>query len=164
VLARAHLGDIVTARNPIDLTPILGDADYAEVVRHVLLDPGVEIALVGCVPMTGALNTLAAGAGHDDDVTRADSLAGRLIRLRGLTRKPWVAVVDGGRLYDAMAQQLEDGGVPTFRTVDRALRILNLCCAELRRRGRPRRAAAPAATPVAQDPRPRTESTPAPAR
>ncbi len=133
VLARARLGEIVTARNPIDVTPILGDADYADIARHVLLDPGVHVGLVGCVPLTGALNTLAASAGHPDDVTREDSLASRLVRLRDATAKPWVAVVDGGRLYDAMARHLEDGGVPTFRTADRALRILNLYCAEMRR-------------------------------
>jgi hypothetical protein len=29
-----------------------------------------------------------------------------------------------------MARRLEEGGVPTFRTADRALRILDLFCAE----------------------------------
>jgi len=133
VLARARLGEIVTACNPIDLTPTLGDADSADIVRHVLLDPGVQVGLIGCVPLTGALNTLAAGAGQPDDVTREDSLASRLIRLRGLTGKPWVVVVDGGRLYDAMARHLEDGGLPTFRAADRALRVLNIYCEAMRR-------------------------------
>jgi acyl-CoA synthetase (NDP forming) len=138
VLERARLGDIVTPRNPIDLTPIMADADYEEVVRSVLLDPGVQAGLIGCVPLTGALNTLEAGEGHTDDVTRADSLASRLVGMRGITRKPWVAVVDGGRLYDAMARRIEDGGVPVFRTADRALRVFNVYCAEMIRRARAR--------------------------
>ena len=36
-----------------------------------------------------------------------------------------IAVVDGGPLYDAMARRLATGGVPTFRSADRALRVLN---------------------------------------
>jgi len=106
----------------------------------VLLDPGVDVALVGCVPLTGALNTLRAGAGHADDVARDDALANRLARLAGATRKPWVAVVDGGPLFDAMAERLEEGGIPTFRTADRALRALNRYVAEMRRRAEAARA------------------------
>ena len=139
VLARARLDAIVAPRNPIDLTPIMADADYEDVVRAILLDPGIEAALVGCVPLTGALNTLAAGPGHADDVAREDSLASRLMRMRDLTRKPWVAVVDAGPLYDAMATRLEDGGIPVFRTADRALHVLNVYCAEAIRRQAARR-------------------------
>jgi acyl-CoA synthetase (NDP forming) len=126
LLERARLADIVTVRNPIDLTPILGDEAYAEAARLVLEDPQVDVGLVGCVPMTGALDTLARGEGHPDDVDRATSVASRLAKLFHQTSKPWVAVVDAGRLYNRMAQRLEDGGVPTFRTADRALRLLGL--------------------------------------
>jgi acyl-CoA synthetase (NDP forming) len=124
VLERARLADIVAVRDPLDVTPILGDEAYAEVARLVLEDPGTDLGLIGCVPMTGALDTLAPGAGHPDDVDRDTSVASRLARLFHATAKPWVAVVDAGRPYDRMAQRLEDGGVPTFRTADRALRLL----------------------------------------
>ncbi len=153
VLERARLGEIVTPRNPIDLTPIMNDADYEDVVRAVLLDPGVGAGLIGCVPLTGALNTLAAGAGHADDVAHADSLANRLVRLRDLTPKPWVVVVDGGRLYDAMAGRIEDGGIPAFRTADRALRMMNVYAAEMKRRaGARERSVAGARTAAAPAP------------
>jgi acyl-CoA synthetase (NDP forming) len=128
VLARVRLGDIVSIRNPIDLTPILGDADYEAVTRAILEDPGVDVAVVGCVPMTGAIVTLPAGPGHGDDIRHPDSIVARLLRVRQESRKPWVAVVDAGRLYDPMAQALEDGGIPTFRTADRALRLFGLWC------------------------------------
>ena len=36
-----------------------------------------------------------------------------------------MAVVDSGELYDPLTRELERRGVPTFRTADRALRILN---------------------------------------
>jgi len=129
VLQRARIAGIVTVHNPMDLTPIVGDADFEEIVRLVLADEGVDAGLVGCVPMTQALNTLVRGEGHPEDVTREDSIAHRLVRLMRDTTKPWVAVVDAGHIYDPMVRLLEEGGVPTFRTADRALRLFDLWAA-----------------------------------
>jgi acyl-CoA synthetase (NDP forming) len=125
VLQRARVAEIVSVRDPMDLTPIVGDADYEEIARLVLADGNVDLGLVGCVPLTMALNTLAKGEAHGEDVTREDSIAGRLVRLYHATSRPWVVVVDAGEIYDPMARLLERGGVPTFRTADRALRLLN---------------------------------------
>jgi acyl-CoA synthetase (NDP forming) len=125
VLKRARIAEIVSVHDPMDLTPIVGDADYEEIARRVLADPGVHAGLVGCVPLTQALNTLAQGESHGEDLTREDSIANRLVRLYHATTKPWVVVVDAGDLYDPMARRLERGGVPTFRTADRALRLFN---------------------------------------
>lgn len=133
-LERARLGGIVTPRNPIDLTPTMGDEGFVDVVRAVLHDPGVDAGLIGCVPLTGALQTLEAGPGHAEDVAREDSLASRLVRLAKEVGKPWVAVVDGGARFDAMAARLEAGGVPVFRTADRALRALGVYVEAMRRR------------------------------
>lgn len=133
----ARLGAIITVRNPLDLTPILGDAAYEEVVRRVLADPGVDVGLVGCVPLTAALETLAPGPEHLEDVAHEGSLGRRLARLHAESGKPWVAVVDAGPLYDRMVDVLERGGVPTFRSADRALRILARYCEH--RLGRPAR-------------------------
>ena len=59
----------------------------------------------------------------------------RLARLREDVTKPWVVVVDGGRLYDGMFQMLEDAGIPAFRTADRAMRLFGTWWeAALRRR------------------------------
>jgi acyl-CoA synthetase (NDP forming) len=53
----------------------------------------------------------------------AGSLPRRLARLAGHPT-PWVAVVDGGRLYDPMVDLLEGTGIPVIRTMDRAVRAL----------------------------------------
>ena len=37
---------------------------------------------------------------------------------------PLIAVVDSGRLFDPMAEVLEAGGLPVFRSADRAVRVL----------------------------------------
>jgi acyl-CoA synthetase (NDP forming) len=146
-LEKAGLAGIVTVRNPLDLTPILDDAGYETVVRLLLDDPGVQVGLVGCVPLTGALNTLAAGPGHGEDIGRKDGIVDRLIRVARDYEKAWVAVVDAGPLYDPMARALEAGGVPTFRTADRALRLFGRFCAARLARPRTAGASGPAPTP-----------------
>jgi acyl-CoA synthetase (NDP forming) len=124
LLASRRLGSIVEVHNPLDVTPILDDEAFAEAARIVLEDDNVHVGIIGCVPLTGALNTLAAGPDHDEDTTREGSTAARLARLFHSTTKPWVAVVDGGPLYDPMARMLEEKKVPVFRTADRALGVL----------------------------------------
>lgn len=125
VFREARIDSVVDVHNPIDLTPMAGDRAYEAVIRAMLADPGVDAAVVGCVPLTVALNTLPAGP-HGEDLSHPDSIVNRLIRVKEETRKPWVAIVDSGALYDPMASRLQAGGVPTFREADSALRMLNL--------------------------------------
>jgi acyl-CoA synthetase (NDP forming) len=134
IFRETRIDSVVDVHNPIDLTPMAGDAAYEDVVRAVFEDPGVHAGIVGCVPLTPALNTLAAGPEHRDDVSRHDGIAARLARLADEIAKPWVAVVDAGALYDPFVGSLERGGVPTFREADRALRLLNIFVRETNRR------------------------------
>jgi acyl-CoA synthetase (NDP forming) len=121
---KCRIDGIVTARNPLDLTPILPDDLYEQAVRAVLQDRNVDLGLIGCVPLTGALQTLPAGSGYTEDILDYDSIVARLGRLKKETEKPWVAVVDAGKMYDPMVSALNDNCIPTFRTADRALRLL----------------------------------------
>jgi acyl-CoA synthetase (NDP forming) len=129
LLEGRRLAGIVDVHNPLDVTPILDDEAFAEAARTVLEDAAVDVGVIGCVPLTGALNTLAAGQGHAEDVARDGSVADRLARLGAELPKAWVAVVDGGPPYDPMARLLEERGVPVFRTADRALRLFGRYCA-----------------------------------
>lgn len=128
IFEQCRIEEVVDVHNPLDLTPIADDHACEDAVRAVLLDPNVDIGVVGCVPLTGALNTLAPGPGHRENVYETSSLAMRMIKLHRESKKAWVAVVDGGALYDPMARLLEQNRVPTFRTADRALHVLNLYC------------------------------------
>ena len=129
-LERSGLGAIATVRNPLDVTPVLGDLGYEEVVRAVLGDPGVNVGVVGCVPLTGALRTL--GTGLDDP----DGIVVRLGRIAAECTKAWVAIVDAGSLYDPMASALERRGIPVFRSADRALHAFGrYCTSRLERHG-----------------------------
>jgi acyl-CoA synthetase (NDP forming) len=129
IFKKARIDSVVDVHNPLDLTPMTGDAPYEDVVRAVLYASNVDVAIFGCVPLTPAMNTLPAGASHSEDLTRDDSFANRMIRLKHATIKPWVAVVDAGKVYDPLVAMLEAHQVPTFREADRALRLFNVFCA-----------------------------------
>jgi acyl-CoA synthetase (NDP forming) len=128
VLRSAGLEGVVAPQNPVDLTPITTDAGYEAATRAVLDDEAIDVAVVGCVPLTPALNTLPAGAGHGEDFTREDGIAQRLRRLQAESPKAWVAVVDAGPLYDPLVAHLLAHGIPTFRSADRALRLFDTYC------------------------------------
>ena len=136
VFRMSRIDGVVDVRNPLDLTPIVQDAQFEEAVRLVLRDPGVDVGVVGCVPLTGALNTLPESSDHDENVESQTSIASRLVELWRQTSKPWVAVVDAGPAYDTMERVLSDGGVPVFRTADRAARLLELYCTHSHAAGR----------------------------
>jgi acyl-CoA synthetase (NDP forming) len=123
LLVRCRLDQVIEARNPLDVTPTMDDASAAEAVRAILDEPGVDVGVVGCVPLTGALNTLAPGPTHGENLEDPRSVVSQLVQIRRESPKAWVAVVDGGPQYDPMADRLDAHGVPTFRTADRGLRL-----------------------------------------
>lgn len=127
---QAHISALVDVHNPLDVTPMLGDAGYETVVRRMLEDDNVDVGVVGCVPATAALNTLAASPCHGEDLLRDGSIAQRLLQVKDEAHKPWIAIIDAGAIYDPLAEYLQEGGIPTFRTADRALRLLNVFVAE----------------------------------
>jgi len=133
IFVRSRIDKVVDIHNPLDLTPMTGDEAYADTVRALLGDEQYDAAVVGIVPLTAALNTLPPGAGHGEDVARGGGIVSRLAALKRDATKPWVVVVDAGAIYDPMARALVSAGIPTFRTADRALRLLNVYCAERQR-------------------------------
>lgn len=124
LLATHGLASIVSVANPLDVTPILDDAGFAEAARLLLADDAVDVGAIGCVPLSGALSTLPAGEGHGEDVLAPDALAARLVDVVAACDKACVLVVDAGPLYDPFARTLESRGAVVFRHADRALGVL----------------------------------------
>ena len=116
-----RLSGFVDVHHPLDVTPIAGDETFVRAAELLVADPGVDVALIGCVPLTAALATL-------PEQVPAGITKG-LLRLFDDTPKPVAVVVDSGALYDAFARALQAGGVPVFRTADRATRALARWCA-----------------------------------
>jgi len=124
LLEQQRLQEVVDVRHPLDVTPMMDDAALAEAVGLVLADEAVDVGVVGLVPLTGALQTLPAGDDHRERLDGSGAIAARLARLRHVLDTPFVVVVDAGPAYDPLAAYLDRHRIPTFRTMDRALRTL----------------------------------------
>lgn len=123
-LARHKLDGLVDVKNPLDVTPMASDDVYAQVLSHLLTDERIDAIVVGIVPLTPSLQTLPPGEGHSESILNVDSVANVLPAAAADSRKPVVAVVDAGRWFDPLADQLQQGGLPVFRSADRAVRVL----------------------------------------
>jgi acyl-CoA synthetase (NDP forming) len=123
-----RIDTIVDVHNPLDLTPMATDAAYDAIIRAMMDDENVDVGIVGCVPMTPALNTLVPGKEHPEDLYSETGIVARMRRIKDSTSKAWAAVVDAGPIYDEMARLLKVYEIPTFRTADRALRLFHKYC------------------------------------
>jgi acyl-CoA synthetase (NDP forming) len=124
ILKPLGIDRLLDVHNPLDVTPVADDAVFSECARAVLEDPGVDCAVVSNVPLTAALQTLPAGEGHREDMTRPGSFASRTIELFRSTDKPFVVNIDAGELYTPLAAHLERAGIPVFRRADEAAGFL----------------------------------------
>lgn len=128
ILRTQRLDAVVAVRNPMDVTPMVGDDTFVRTSDALLADPGVDVGVIGCVPLTGALATLPPDGAQGENLAAEDAVATGLGALWRRSDKAWVAVVDGGELYDPFARRLEAEGIPTFRSADRAVRLLEAYC------------------------------------
>jgi hypothetical protein len=117
---------LLDIHNPLDVTPVADDAAFMDCVRAFIDDPGVDCAVISNVPLSKALQTLPAGEGHSEDLTRPGGFAARTIEIFRATDKPVIANIDAGALYDPLAGHLEKAGIPVFRRADEALRFLRM--------------------------------------
>ncbi len=124
ILQPLGIDRLLDVHNPLDVTPVADDAVFSECARAVLEDPGVDCAVVSNVPLTPNQQTLPAGEGHGEDMTRPGSFASRTIELFRSTDKPFVVNIDAGELYTPLAAHLERAGIPVFRRADEAVRFL----------------------------------------
>lgn len=132
VLAEKKLAALVEVRNPLDMNPGADDDAHVRITAAMADDPGVDAVVVGLdptAPMVRALEQSRLRPGYD--LADPESTVHTLPPLVARTDKPIVAVVDAGRLYDAMAAGLMDHGVCVFRNVARGTRAL-VCHVEAR--------------------------------
>lgn len=123
-LQRCKVDELVDVKNPLDVTPVAPDAVHLDIARAALADAGVDALVLGVVPMSPALATLAEAPDARETLAFPDSLARTLPALFRETKKPLVAVVDAGAHYEPLVQALEAGGVPVFRAADAAVKAL----------------------------------------
>jgi acyl-CoA synthetase (NDP forming) len=124
ILSDNRLDGLVDVKNPFDVTPMAGDTVFTDMIIEVLGDRGVDAAVVGIVPLTPAMQTLAPGEGHRESISDPASIAQLLPGAVSASDKPVVAVVDSGVLFDPLVEALRARGLPVFRSADRAVRAL----------------------------------------
>ena len=108
----------------LDLTPMAGDAMYADCIRTMLQSDTVDALMISIVPHSVLLHTT------DDEIARNEGhLANRIVQLVHELKKPTVVSVNvafgAGAVYNRFGQILDSGGVPTFLTANRAMICLN---------------------------------------
>lgn len=118
VIEQHHLTGLVNARNPLDLTPMAGEAVYEAAARALLQSAQIDALVVSAVPLTPALATTL------QELNSRRSLADVLGALATEHDKPIVSVVDSGPDYDLLVARLREASIPVFRSADDATRTL----------------------------------------
>jgi len=135
-LEKARIAALINVKNPLDLTPMANDEVHDACARALLADPGVDLAVLGNVPFTPAVQSLPHGVSERDVFDAEGSYANRMVELFGSSDKPFVVVIDAGGYYDPMCDHMRAAGVPVFRDADRATRALGRYAAlRLRQQG-----------------------------
>ena len=116
VLADNALARLVNVRNPMDLTPMAGEAAYEGVVRTLLGADEIDALIVSCVPLSPAMATTGA------EIAESRSLADVLAELNAETDKPLIAVIDAGAVFEPLITRLREGGLAVMRSSDEAVR------------------------------------------
>ncbi|NOT01987.1 MAG: indolepyruvate oxidoreductase subunit beta [Phycisphaerales bacterium] len=117
-LQRHGLSRLVDARNPLDLTPMAGDAAYEDCLRVMVGADELDAVIVACVPMTPMLLTTAL------EIQEPGSIVHRLAQVFQESTKSMVFVVDCGGPYEALARTVRAKGIPVFRSADQCVRSL----------------------------------------
>jgi acyl-CoA synthetase (NDP forming) len=122
VIEAEGLTGLVSARLPLDLTPMANEAAYLATAQ-LLLRSEAEAVVVGLVPLTVRLDTQQPEA--------IQAFASALATLAQASGK-WVGVaVEGGPLYDRYRQGLRAVGLPVFLSMEEALEGLRLIASEM---------------------------------
>lgn len=143
ILRAKRLDALVEIRNPIDINPAADDEAHLQIAEALAADPGVDAVVAGLDPTAPSVRGLVRSALRPGfDLDDPDGTAHLMPAIVARNDKPIIGVVDGGSLYDAMAERLMDQGVCVFRDCVRGTRALvryveaRLQADMIRRRGR----------------------------
>jgi len=124
ILAAKKLDAIMEVRNPFDINPGADDEAHVLCTEAMAADPEVDSVVVGLDPTSPMVRALEKSARPGFDIASPDSIVQTLPALVAACRKPIIGVIDGGALFDPMADKLMEQGVCIFRSSERAVRAL----------------------------------------
>ena len=133
ILVAKKLDALVEVRNPIDINPGADDEAHLQITEAFLQDPNIDAVVVGLDPTAPSVRALEESKLRPGyDLKDPKSTVHLMPPIVDRNDKPVVGIVDGGKLYDAMAAALMDQGVCVFRNSGRGTRALVRYC-EVRR-------------------------------
>lgn len=118
--------EIIDIRNPVDATPLTDAVNYGKCLQAMIDDPGVDCLVAANVAPTPFMENLPRGDDHEEDILREDSYPNITKKVFRRTDKPMVVSLNSGKLYDPAMKMMEQGGIPCFRKIDRAMKALDL--------------------------------------
>ncbi len=145
ILAAKKLDALMEVRNPFDINPAADDEVHLLCAEAMAGDPDVDAVVAGLDPTSPVVRSLKVSARAGYDIDSPQSIVQTLPGLVASCAKPIVGVIDGGPLFDPMADKLMEQGVCIFRTSERATRSLVRYTEARLRAARLRGAAAPGA-------------------
>ncbi len=125
ILAGKRLDALVAVNNPIDINPGADDEAHLQITEAFLQDPNIDAVVVALDPTAPSVRALAESKLRPGyDINDPKSTVHLMPPIVEQSEKPIVAIVDAGRLYDAMSAGLMDQGVCVFRNCGRGTRAL----------------------------------------
>eukprot|EP00767_Chilomastix_cuspidata_P007104 gnl/Chilomastix_cuspidata/767.p1 GENE.gnl/Chilomastix_cuspidata/767~~gnl/Chilomastix_cuspidata/767.p1 ORF type:complete len:814 (+),score=238.62 gnl/Chilomastix_cuspidata/767:38-2443(+) len=132
---KLRLEGVVDVSQVIDSTPGIPDVAYYELMQAIYRIGHAHIGLCSPVPESVAITTVDGRVveGIDEDILHPDSLVSHIIRLKeDYADVPLVSCFESGWKYAPTAEHLSRNGVPTFRKVDEASRVISAIVRALR--------------------------------
>ncbi len=126
LLKAKHLDNLVEVKNPLDINPGADDETHVRAVQYLAEDPNVDALVVGLDPLSPVMRTLSECENQRFNFNDPGSIAMEMPALAAVLDKPVVGVVDAGRLYDPLVDELVKKGMAVFRSSDRAVTALAL--------------------------------------
>jgi acyl-CoA synthetase (NDP forming) len=121
IFIRHGLAELVSATNPLDLTPMANQDAYLESTEVFANSKDVDAILFCAVPLTDKLETT--------DLTKINEIANGLKNISLKSSKPILVVVDSGVIYNKYRDAFKRVGLPTFNSIEEsflALKYKNL--------------------------------------
>ncbi|MBU0754049.1 MAG: CoA-binding protein, partial [Planctomycetes bacterium] len=117
---RKILPPFVAVQPFLDLTPMGDDDLYEQCLQILLEDDHVDNLVVSMLPHTVMLHTT-----RDELKEERENVGTRILRQSRVTQKPVVVCINASSAYETLVNTLENGGVPTFTSVERAMFCLD---------------------------------------
>ncbi|MCX7142412.1 MAG: CoA-binding protein, partial [Proteobacteria bacterium] len=124
ILKSKKLDALMEVRNPFDINPAADDEVHLFCTEAMAAEPDVDSVVVGLDPTSPVVRSLKKSAREGYDIDSPESIVQTLPGLVASCPKPVVAFIDGGPLFDPMADKLMEQGVCIFRSSERATRAL----------------------------------------